>query len=244
MEYSEKYNPNGIGLRTVYDHIYLKEVSEYRIQSNMVAVSGESIDVYVKSYIPKVITTVGKAIIMELNYSRLRRLKANIKKISSKLHNKIKIVGGNVVTYVDNPMVKRFVKTPVRFLDLGLGIGMKDLSEIARLMLHGQQKVAKHRMKKVIILDGSRRKKTDLQCMKYLNNFLAPIKQEITHVNGVSINSKRYLFHNGLELGKLSEGHPMQHTVTLKGDVNRKAMVTMYTYTNGNAMLTTVLKYK
>jgi len=249
VEYADKYNHKSSVLRIVYDHIYKRELVDFGIKSNMVAVSGESINTYINEYIPRVIGNIGKAIIMEVYYPRLRRLKTRLKNSTSKLKNKIKIVGGNIIGYEMNPIVNKFIKTPARFLDLGLGIGINDLCQMARLMLHSQQKICKNRKKKVIVLDAARRGVSDANCVKYLNSFLESIDQRIVSINGqkiTKITKFSKVFTKGTAFNKdLSrKGQPMLHKIVLSGNKQRKAVLNLYTYMNGSAMLTAVLKYK
>lgn len=244
--YAEKYDPKNKGLRAVYDFIYKHEVKTYGIKSNMVAVSGESINTYMTSYIPEVIGKIGKAVIMEIHIPRLRRLKKRLKSSKLKYKKRIKLLAGNIIGYESNPIVNKFIKTPARFLDLGLGIGIKDLTHMGRLMLYGQQKVFKRNKKKVIILDAARRGVSDFKCIKYLNSFLEPINQRITHVNGIKVLKGKSLFKQGIPFNSdlPRSGQPQRHKVTLKGKSGRETSITMYTYMNGSAMLTVVLKYK
>lgn len=245
VTYWNKYDPQNKGLRAVFDHVYTKELKDFGIKSNMVAVSGESIDVYIDKYIPEIVGNIGKAVIMETNKSRLKRLRIELRKSKTKIKRKIKIVRGNVIGYEMNPLVNKFIKTPARFLDLGIGCGIGDLAQMGRLMLHYQQKVSKGRKKKVIILNAARRGVSDLNCIRHLNSFLESIDQSIISINGQKITKLQGVFRCGKSLSNsFSEiKQPMNHTVVLK-DNNRKASLSLYTYTNGSSMLTAVLKYK
>lgn len=239
--YFDKYDPENEGLRQVFDFIYRYEVRNYGIKSNMVAVSGESIDKYIDLYIPEVIGNIGKAIIMELHVPRLRRIKEVLKASKTKLKDRIKILRGTIIDYEHNPLVNKFIKTPARFLDLGIGTGINDLTALGRLMLHSQQKVFKNKKKKVIILNAARRGVSDANCIRCLNSFLEPIGQRIVLINGRSILKTKGIFTHGIPFSKESN-YSSRHKVVLEG--HRQAQLTLYTYTNGSSMLTAVLKYR
>ena len=245
INYEEKYDPNNPNLRIVFDYIYNHEIKTYGIRSNMVAVSGEYLGIYVSKYIPSVIGNIGKAIVMELSLSRLRRLRKQLVKFKTKHVKKIKIIHGDITSYVNHPLVRKFMTTPARFLDLGLGNGINNLTAIARLMLHQQQRVFKYKKKKVIILDTARRRVSDINCIGHLNSFLEPINQKIIKVNGKGLNDLEHVLALGIPFNKAlpSKKQPMKHSVILKGDNRRQASLTLYTYMNGSGMLTAVLKY-
>jgi hypothetical protein len=249
VKYSEKYNPECEAMKKTYNFIYNEMVPAYGIKSNVVAVSGESIKRYT-GYVTKPLGQGCKAIIMENNPKRFERLQAGLESalISlPKYKDSIKVVEGNIITYCDNKIVNEFIRTPSRFLDLGIGCGIVQLTEMARLMLFFQQKVLKHKKKKMVILDGARRKVLDINCIRALNNFLQPIGKTIESVNGISVAdvttgifTKGFPYNNAVTI----KGQPMMHSVTLSGNEKREVELTLFTYMNGSAMLTAVLQYK
>ena len=244
--YAVKYNTNCLEMCEVFDHIYTKAVKSYAMESNMVAVSGESIDRYVK-YIPNVIGLKGKAVIMENNAARFTRLKTKLSNLLApmeKFKKRIKLVEGNIITYVGNEFVKNYIKTPARFVDLGIGCGVTGLTEIGRLMLFFQQKVNKFKKKKVMILDMARRGVSDYDCIIKINKFLEPLGTKIVKVNdSIIVPNKKKLLNFGTYLNSKSKA--MKHIIELDDKCdNRNVELTLFTYMNGSAMLTVLLKYK
>lgn len=261
MCYAEKYDPCCKAMHTVFDYIYTNVVKSYGIRANMVMVSGEDVDRYIKYIAPLISGVPCKAVIMENNRERVKRLRTKLLQSLKKrnIHNKkVKVVSGNIITYQDNHKVNNFIKTPARFIDLGLGIGFEALTEMARLVLFNQQKVYRYKKRKMLVLDGARRRIHDADCVKALNNVLAKIDQKIVTINGVDVSetssfyNKRYsgkgIFTIGKKLPcteiKKSSMGPMKHSVVLIGNKKREAKLTLFTYTNGNGMLTATLQYK
>jgi hypothetical protein len=254
--YADKYDPNCIAMIVVFNYIYKIMVDKYGIISNMVGVSGESIGRYIRDYIPNVVGIRCKAAIMENDSSRAQRLKKNLNSHSSKVAKRTKVISGNIITYQDHPVVKDFMKTPARFLDLGLGIGILALTKMAKLMLFQQQKVRKYDLKKMVILDASRRAVSDQNQVQMLNDFLIEIDQKITTINGVDVSSTSSfmkgqlkglnIFKRGQPFNEVKDekNQPQRHIVTLTGNEKREAKLTLFTYRNGGDMLTVVLQYK
>lgn len=255
-----KYDPTNKNLRSTFDHIYLKELPKFGIKANMVVLSGEAIETYIK-YAEANLAKNGKMVSCELEKSRAARLKAKVKKLTNngdKIARRTKIIRADVFTYDNVSAVRKFMKTPARIEDLAVGCcSIVKLTQEAIIRLLRQQKVNKNTKKKVQILNGVRRGRSDFECINAFNLYLLPLRKKVVKVNGIDVrpgadfwqekHTKNGIFTLGQPLnGESSKKNcPLEHTVILEGNSKRFAELTFFTFSVKKcAMLTSVLKYK
>jgi hypothetical protein len=273
-KYCEKYSETNMGMVDVFGRIY-ERLGKLKVNSNVVAVCGE--DIYRYLYYAHDIARAPKAriIFVEKEMNRYKRLKGILKILKDAGPNaglgchlgiapeilcaaqKAIVLHGNILTYEDIPGYP--LNKSARVEDLGLGIRFDKLINRAIGRLDTQKTLYNLTLKKVQILDGSRKRVNDQQCFRLLQQYFSILGADLSSINGVLPCSRwddedksaqeNWIFRCGKDIGTYTDditGHKCsvaEHKVEfLKPGhiIDTK----LYTYTNGGSMLSCLVVYK
>ena len=241
--YHRKYDHTNLGTKYVFGWFY-EYMAHSGIRSNLVACCGEDFSRYI-DYASMIATGKAKAFLVEKDAERFERIRKGVKG-----YKNVVAIKHNVFNYIDNPkygMVKH-----ARVVDIGLGIGVKELLLSAAPLLQKQSSL-NHKLWKAQILDGAIRQKNSGYVLDCYITYLKTIGLKIKSINGIDIETDTKgtcLSHkNALVVkrypDKLSgtSGIVYQHNVVLEVN-NRQAILFIFECKNGSWMMQSLLMFK
>lgn len=252
MTYCSKYHLGDEKVRFTFDHIYKYLLPSYKISANLYAACGEDLKTYL-GYAAKVLRTPkARAVFVENNLEIFELLKKELARSKHPVAEKVEVVYDNIMHHEDIVAACKINKA-TRVEDYGLGIGVESLLRMLVPQLDRQRSLTSasngKKLLKAQIFDADIGRTPTPHVVKALNWYLNVIGTKIVSING-HVNARHEPFMSGRVIKTyVDKKWPRQvqeirkHVVQLVRN-SRAPELHLYTYYNGNYMLTGVLIYR